>query len=428
MTVYHSSLRDGYLQGRHNRTSRRDWIALAMPTIKLAEVLTLWHLGAGNLAFIASITWYFAFGAGIVLQSLGRSREFVSNNLQYMDLIKGDLPNAFKAGKTAKIVLGVPINVRSCAGWRLAWTMMAPICLVVLGLTAYLLYSLEDRRPVYYWTGFQLGYRLAAHIFFYFSEETQDMLHSYSRVTNDGRDIPNIRKRIVQLLGGVSRYLILKHARLPYAYPDDVATLDKIQTLLVEVNFTLSMTYLEDDTTIQALERSSSQVVSLEIVGIIGDTVLSSATWLASFQLETMTAENLYDSCLVAIRADGILHLIPAARVFSRPEQVDHTRDPERPPQRQQIARGTTNLGHNFWTYWIPIRRNTWLQIRALPVRIIGTVSAKIVSDEQITSLIRSPEISVSLDDVQSVLQAVELAAQAGKCLCEYVSRWNGQT
>src|ERR1700737_2955681 len=61
------------------------------------------------------------------------------------------------------------------------------------------------------------------------------------------------------------------------------------------------------------LFSSSVRTVNLTFIGIVGNTVLTSAAW---FKGSKLTGMDLYDCCMVIVKIAGAIHSIPAAQAL----------------------------------------------------------------------------------------------------------------
>lgn len=200
-----------------------------------------------------------------------------------------------------------------------------------------------------------------------------------------------LRARIRQLITTLSKYQMHVHPRGIYCYEEDLQKLDTIYDM--EAYYPL----LSGDV--------DSGNCEIDVVGIIGDTLLSSACWMFGSKLWGL---DLYDSCVLILNVRGSTISISAARVLT-----DKTAAPK-PDVEAGIGplfpfRGNSNTAKDiYWVYWIPCGESIWLQVQTTDMKFLGVRSAEIRSDAQVTQKLAKGELLISLSEVNNVKEIVQ--------------------
>ena len=391
---------DPFNEDRLSRTARNDMLGLLGSVVKLIEVGVLWRYRAYGLCWLTGLNWAFFFLGGLAVILLRASRESHENdNEKEWDILTGQLPTAIKPGGHRKVLLGAPRNVRNYSIWKVVRGLGGLVCLVsVIG--SYLFLQRQDTLIFYIWTSFQLLWLFLRSVFFHFSEGTDKIFHHPIVIKKDWKELSlNHRTRIRHLVFALSRYQTHVHPRGSYCYTEDLQSVSRLDD--VEYEFPLE-------------PMKEGGVVKIYIDGVIGDTVLSSATWTFGAGISGM---DLYDSCIVRLKIKGTTISIPSARVLTdtRPRNVDveFGKETLRPP------RGGSNTGQFIaWWYWIPCGNGRWLQMHTDGMRILGERQARVVSDEQITALLQGRELFVSIQEVEEVREIVRRSTKGCDVLC----------
>lgn len=109
------------------------------------------------------------------------------------------------------------------------------------------------------------------------------------------------------LLRALARYQAHTHPRGSYSYKGDLSSIDHIEKLLAILHIGI--------TEISPLLQTTTLTVSLESLGLIGDTTSSSAAYLAGFSL---TGMDIYDTVVVILSFAGCTKMAsPYVRIFS---------------------------------------------------------------------------------------------------------------
>jgi hypothetical protein len=390
--------------------ARLDWIYIAISFLKLVEVGVL-HLQGGTwLAIVTSISWaYFTFAA-VVLQSLGVAREYRDAEPVVSDYITGKLPTALIPGEGRKILLGVPENARRSKAWRIVWTCGGIVCAASLVAT-YTVLSTQTMLCFYTWAGFQVLWLILRSSFFHFVRETENFKFSVVQARSDLFLPFSVSDRILALAATLSRYQMQEHPRGSYCYKYDVQDPEKIAHVLEQAGRQITP-FLS----LQQNDQQSYRTFNINILAILGDTLLSSATYI---QGSKATGMDLYDSCLVLIESEKGPVLVPSVRVLSGAPHAPISVDIETSAMANFVAKGCTNDGVNIsWVYWIPCGSRGWLHFRTKMVQTVGRQSATYLTDTEVSRRLMSGHLLISFTSVRDVKGAMEMSDAAGRALC----------
>jgi len=264
--------------------------ALAFSLVKAAEVYYEWISGARLLALISAVPYSFFFIAATIIECreiiLARKPADVGS----IDYLVGALPTCKKIGGDKKLALGVPANPRTSIWWRLMWTIGVLLYTSSLVMTYFLL-NQQVAPFVLAWAGFQLTWLVFRILISYLADPHEQMADRIM-VPYSWEDLePSMKARVLSLTLAVAKYQIHVHPRDAHAYGDDSFSSRQVMSFLGDSNklrtsYTLPRTF----------NPINSSTIEVAIVAVIGDTALSSASWMAG---STMTAMDLYDSCIV---------------------------------------------------------------------------------------------------------------------------------
>lgn len=121
---------------------------------------------------------------------------------------------------------------------------------------------------VYTWTGSQLLWLALRSVFFHLFDDIDDVPHTVPLAKAGGEAPLDVPKRMSGLIIDVSRYQMLRHTRGPYCYENDARSMVEIKDIMAGSK----LTYLIP---LAALGAPAQKTVGVEIVAIIGDTLLS---------------------------------------------------------------------------------------------------------------------------------------------------------
>ncbi len=396
---------DVYQQARSLRNFWKDWTGIFASALKLVEVTILWRHQALKLCLISGCSWAFYLCAAISLQGMGLSREYSEKvKEREIDLVTGQLPTPVKAGSQRKILLGAPQNVRHSKLWQIAWALGSVVSTAsVIG--AYMTLGSQDLRVFVEWTGFQFLWLALRSVFYHFAEGT-DQVFNPIILKKDWKVLnPYLRVRVRRLVHALSLYQMHMHPRRMYCYhQDERAIRDNYNTHLT---FPLTIVQGRED---------SSDSINVFISAVMGDTLLSSASFIIGRKYEPL---DLYDACVVILKVDGADIAIPAARVMSDTPPPRNPNDSEAGFELPLPLKGGSNIGkpESTWWYWIPCSDGSWLELHTTNMEILGERRAKILSGEQVTNHLASGELYVSICNVEQVWETVTHARVAFEAL-----------
>ena len=166
----------------------------------------------------------------------------------------------------------------------------------------------------------------------------------------------------------------------------------------------------------------SGSELGVTVVGVIGDTLLSSVAWLMG---SILAGIDLYDSCILAVRVSGAIRLIPSCRVLSGRIADEQVPDPETTLPSNFRPKGAANEGYNIsGRYWVPCSGKKWLWYSTpwatttkVDLGITGTKKMTVTTGDDITKELLSGTLQISMSDVQAVEDAVAQSARAATIL-----------
>jgi hypothetical protein len=371
--------------------------------MKLVEVFVLYNMGARALACVAGATWAtFSLGA-LVLIALGKSREDDGTGVE-TDVLVGQLPTPTSVGGECRVMLGLPKYTRHSLAWTCTWIVGAAMSIAALMLYYILLGKLEQ-NIFYTWAGFHVLWLIARMIYFHLSN-TNDSLISCVLVKQTWENLSSsYRARIRNLAWGLSTHLMEIHPRRRYSYEEDTSKVSDLGNMLE--------TY--------PLSGDPESEVLVDVVSVIGDTLLASVCWVAGEE-SGLTGSALYDSCIVEFRVDEKTISVPAARVLTgvRPKGQD---DQETGPPRMFPPRGGSNVGPSdlTWVYWIPCEKGLWLQFKSQDLSFLGKRTAELMNDSDLRAKLNSDEVFISLREVEEVKEIIRTSRQAWKAVSRFM-------
>lgn len=404
-----------YADSRYTRVhnARFQVIALVLSLAKIIECFTISTYGGGFLGVTTAIPWVYFFIAAVYLEAqeiiLRRKPEDPEGDL---DIISGRLPTTSQPGGSRKILLGVASNFRTMTSWRSVWAMGALVSTISLLLTYFLL-GQQTKEIVYIWAGFQVLW-MAIRILIHYYADSKDPLAYRALAERPWATLPtSLRLRLVDLTIDLAKYQTTIHPRGEIAYRDDSFDSEiLVSTCGSDAPFHTTFPLTDSDT--------CKSPVQVNIMSVVGDTMLSSTAWVSGSA--ALTPNDLYDSCILtfaitssAPRSSQTIS-VPAARVLCGVPVVD---TPEKQPDEASYAqfppRGLPNLGVGIsWWYYIPCASGSWLLMkRNAGKTVLGKAMAEILSDTQVSALLSAGNLQVSLSRVDDVKQIVDLSQKA---------------
>lgn len=390
----------------------RDWISLLVSLVKVIEVTILWTANGRTVCWVTSCPWLYFFTCAVILQQQRLSRGYVEESERtQVDIIGGKLPTSRKAGEERKILLQAPQNFRHHILWKMTW---AGGCLISTSslVAVNVLLAMQEIQVLYIWLGFQVLWLIARSAYFHLSQEDRAMTNALLTQVTLQTMSQDARRRVLDLILALSTYQVHSHARGTYSYEDDLSISKDLEVLSP-----LIRQCLQPHVDITLLGRDAS-ITDVSFVAVIGDTLLSSASWLYGSKA---TGMDLYDSCIVIIRIAGTSLAIPSARVICVKSRdwstVEEGQLPLNPP------RGTFRWGPDTvkWVYWIPCSDGRWLQACTEKLSIKGTRKSELRTDDEITEQLSKGIINVSHRHVDGIKEVVELSKTAANILQKFL-------
>jgi hypothetical protein len=390
--------------------------AILLSSAKLVEVYFLWMHGSSLLGMTSATPWAFCFVGAVLIQAseilLGRRPE---PEVGTLDIVAGHLPMVSRPGGPRKIVLGAAENPRTSLLWRLFWVVGALVSMASIALS-YMIMGNQPRSVVFIWAGFQLlwlGIRILVH---HLADPANHMALRIL-IARPWATLPvQLKERVIDLTFALAKFQSLVHPRGQAQYAGDTfATSD----------FTLVSDGIKPPN-LYPLPDSNPSSFPAEIKAVFGDTLLSSAMWIAGTNTTPM---DLYDSCIVVFTIRQSNHAasprrsiaVPAARVLSGVTNLTFDAEKSMPTY---IPKGAPNLGYGLiWWYWIPCRTGLWLQIQVpVQAKTLGIHQADVRTDSQVSALLAAGTLNIGLKDVEDVKSVVNFSRKARESCLELLS------
>ena len=398
--------RDGY-EPRKNRIAW-ETAALLLSLIKLAEPIAMWMHGSVLLGALSSIGWCFFYIFSLVLYLFGAAREFSKAETHHqVDVLEGDLPAIPEPGARMKIILGAPANTRTHVLWTVCWAIGSILCCVSL-IGAYVVIPSCGANHLYLWAGFQVAWLVLRSAFFHLMPDVDDF-----RIPVLPAHPPYPKERLLRLAAAVSVYQAMRHPRRASSYELDTQDANTIMALIR--NSIWATDWLTRS--FGQLPASISKSGTLEIVAVIGDTMLSSLAWIYDLPYSGM---DLYDSSLVILKVDGQQYLVPAVRALSgwvtfilSSSEAKIATKPGRVPRL-----GPNDGGNLGWVFWIAAGEGRWLHIVGY-LDFLGKHHAEVLNDAEVTRRLELATLGLDLKDAREITDIATRAAQVGQLLME---------
>ena len=402
-----------YWKQRQRKRSVNDWISLFATFVKLLEFCALWFLGARLLACVTCITWAYFLISAVVLQLLSVSSELEGSNrlTTCLDLLEGNLPSFQVPGGERKVLLGVPLNVRRHMAWRIAWLLGAIVSTATM-VPLYQIIGSYKTRIFYVWVAFQAIWLLARSIYFHFADE---MIHFHSTIapiSEDEAQNPEIKLRLLALIGAVSQQMIPAHPRGSYCYSLDCNDPCNIMSFFRHAEWRVSTDVLD------YTSRKVGDEVEIDVEAVVGDTMLSSVSWITDLQL---SSKDLYDTSLVVIKLNGQTFIIPSARALSTPPKPRGGENAEEGPRPGFYPKGGTNDGTSVaWIFWVPAGVDRWLFLSP-GLDFVGRLTGVVLDDAEVSRRLAIGSFYISLRDTQEIKEIIFSSAMVGEALCSVI-------
>ncbi|CAA7263384.1 unnamed protein product [Cyclocybe aegerita] len=392
---------------------------ISLSFLKLTESYILWRNNSEMLAMVTSIPWFYFFVAAFVEEVIELRRAAnPETTLGPIDILSGTVPAVGRPGSNRKIIIGAAQNPRHALRWTIMWSIGAIIC-TSSTLMTYLLLGKQSTEVVLVWVGFQalwMVLRLLVHHLI----EPDDPVESRQLADQSLSSLsPDMKMRVLKLAMALSKYQASIHPRGDYSYPYDCFTASDIPALIAQH----SSVYPTDNLTFSDASLASIQT---SIKAVIGDTTLSSATWISGSKPTPM---DLYDSCVVVFNIGTKYNLssdislpsysssvlaIPAVRVLSgKTVGPSLPTDPEKDTTIHFVPKGSSNAGFGLsWLYWIPLDSGDWLFVHtpedSLDVR--GRQVGRLMTDGEVTEQLSAGRLNIGFSHVDDVKAALEMS------------------
>lgn len=197
--------------------------------------------------------------------------------------------------------------------WRVVWGLGSIVCTSSLIVT-YIYLASQTRNQFYTWASLQVIWLLLRSTYFHLAKRKDEALPHLMLPQNAACH----GQQLLRLCAGISQYQIATHLRGQHCYLDDARDANAVAGVLKTTQWIA-------DTASKSSAASPPHNSQIEIVAVIGDTFLSSVSWIREHNLGGF---DLYDSCLVAVKTTPTdkkggggggerTILVPGARVLS---------------------------------------------------------------------------------------------------------------
>jgi hypothetical protein len=374
-----------------------DWISLLFSMIaKLAEFIVLRRYGASPLAWITISTWLLFFSGALVLQLHGLRRQALDSEI---DTITGSLPTCSTAGGARKVLLGIPKSPRLHIIWRITWGIGGVIGIATVVATYIALSHSSSNEVFFIWTGFQALWLGMRSTLFYLLSDREGQYHVGLKGKPWAKANPQEKARLRRLVFALSKYQIHQHPRSPLSYVEDMDSVDKLEN--VQSEYPLS---------------SGEKTITISVQDVIPDTILSSLSWVFGSK---QGGYDFYDTAIIILNTPNGTISIPAARALSTKTLLLENLDAEQGSGDTHLPRGgllpqggvASSWGRSIdvqWWYWIPCSGGHWLFFTTEQTKSKGSSKAVVMSDQQVTDMLGSGKIYISLRHVDEVKEIVE--------------------
>ncbi|KAJ7496531.1 hypothetical protein FB451DRAFT_1119384 [Mycena latifolia] len=379
--------------------------ALLLSAAKVTEVYVLWTHGTAVLGIISAMPWMYFFIGAIVIQAreilLSTKRE---PELGDLDIVVGQLPMVSRRGGTRKIILGASEDPRVSSPWCVFWAGGAAVSAASIVL-AYIFMAQEPRGTIFVWAGFQLLWLGARILVYHLAEPANPMLQRLCATRPYEALPPALKARVVDLAFALGKSQTAIHPRGQAQYAEDAFSVSALR--LVRVSAAPGDVY--------PLPAIHPPQIQVDITAVLGDTVLSSAMWMAGAHETPM---DLYDCCVIVftLPTSHRTVAVPAARVLSGATSRPADRDAERGVP-VFVPKGAPNTGAGLtWWYWVPCAEGLWLELQvpvSPGVSLLEAHQAAVRTDAQVSARLALGKLNIGLKDIEDVKGIVELSRNA---------------
>ena len=400
---------------------------LLLSLVKIGEGFILHHF-AGTLGIVTLIPWAYFFLVACIIELreiiVARRPQVLDGEI---DIIVGPFPSISQLAESRPrswVVIGAPRNPRKTMWWKTAWVLGALICSFVTGFT-YLSLAQQTNEIVMLWLMFQVLWLLGRMLVHHYAESPKQaiahrLLYKGSWASLSG----TFKKRVVNLMVALSKYIISVHPRQEYAYRDHASTPSELRNIVIKIPTMLNYPLNES---LKPSDYNWPQV-DIEIHSIIGDPTLISAVWLAN--IPGLTFENMYDTCILSLklhrfRATSQYATIPCVRFLagvsvSEPFLFDEETNQPLDSVPRFYPKGRLHELPCSWWYLIPATEQRWLVIRQDVLSpVLGKHSAEVMTDDRVTAILSRGNLSIDIKHVDDVKSTLENSRKARKTLTE---------
>jgi hypothetical protein len=253
------------------------------------------------------------------------------------------------------------------------------------------------------WTIFQLVWLALKSTLFHIAEDCEKPYHANLQGQAWSKLSMQEKSRVRGLIFALARYQRHIHRRKYRSYDEDLELVTKLENIHKDF----------------PLDPVRDSTINVTVSGVIGDTIISSVSWIEG---ATQGGFDFYDTCIVLLRFGEKIMAIPAARVLSgmKPStvsEVEEGKDRLRPPRGLETTAGYWNE----WCYWIPCGHGHWLYFTSAHMKIKGSRHAVVLTDKDLTALLQSGMLYVSLQTVDEIKSIVDTSRMACGYLLKYL-------
>jgi hypothetical protein len=209
---------------------------------------------------------------------------------------------------------------------------------------------------------------------------------------------PQDRARLRRLVFALSKYQVHLHPRTSLSYAGDIDVVDTVENVRLEY----------------PLHSNDKEIIPISVHGVIPDTLLASTSWVFGSK---QGGFDFYDTCIVILNTPEGMISIPAARALST-QLLQENLDYEHGVEVTHLPRGCL-LPQGRWTAqdagievqwccWIPCSGRRWLYFNTEQMKFKGSKNASVLSDQQVTDMLKTGKIFVSLKHVDEVKEVVQ--------------------
>lgn len=403
----------------HNKWIQVGVICLSF--LKLIEAYIFWRFNDNMLAIVTSIPWCYFLLCAIVGEVIELRQAALSETTRgTIDILAGNLPTVIQPGGSRKIIIGAAQNPKHTILWTIMWSLGVIVCISSMLMT-YILLGEQSKEVILVWFGFQALWMVIRLVLYYLIQPDDPATHQFEE-----QSLPSLsndmKMRVLRLAMALSKYQTYLHPRGDYSYQYDCFMVSDIPKLLAQHAFA----YPTSDNFDVILSS-----IQISIKAVIGDTTLSSATWISGSKLSPM---ELYDCCVVVfetrmnessssntdLSSPSSLLAIPAVRVLAGsligflPAELENAETPLFAPK------GVPNTGSMIsWQYWIPLDSGRWLFLSTPKnsLDICGQRVGSVMSDAEVTQQLEAGKYNIGFTHVEDVKTALEMSRHGFTCL-----------